>query len=77
MPTTKIIKVFLASSITELKDERNVISSTITEEISYLFQQDDIIIQFKRSETVHEGNTGEPDQDKLDRLIGECDICLF
>ena len=77
MLTQKIIKIFLGSSITELEKERKDISSTITEEISNLFQQDDIIIQFKRCETIHEGYTGEPDQDKLDRLIGECDICLF
>ena len=77
MLTQKIIKIFLASSIIELENERKDISSTITEEICNLFQRDDIIIQFKRCDTIHEGTTDEPDQNKLDRLIRECDICLF
>ena len=49
MQQTKIIKVFLGSSITELKEERGDISS-LGDDISNLFSQDNIAIRFVKCE---------------------------
>ncbi|MBP5540265.1 MAG: tetratricopeptide repeat protein [Bacteroidales bacterium] len=77
MPTTRIVKIFLASSITELEDERIRISDSISQDLTRLFEQDDIFIQFLRSDCIHEGNNSCPDQEKNDEMLRRCDVSLF
>ena len=76
MSDVRIVKVFLASSITELKDERLVLS-TLGEDITNLFNHDNIFVRFIRCESIHAGNTGRDDQDVIDEKIRECDISAF
>ena len=76
MSEVRIVKVFLASSITELKDERLVLS-TLGEDITNLFNHDDIVVRFIKCENIHEGNVGGDDQDIIDEKIRECDISAF
>ncbi len=76
MATTRIVKVFLASSITELEDERDAMDS-ICSDIENLFKQDKVIVRFERCERYHKGNTGEEDQEFYDHKLLECDMSLF
>jgi len=76
MSTTRIIKVFLGSSITELKDERQEISS-LADDISNLFGMDDIAVRFIKCDNLHLGNTGKPDQQEIDRKLKDCELSLF
>ena len=54
MVTTRVVKVFLASSITELEDERNTIGG-ICSDIENLFKQDNVFVRFDRCENYHKG----------------------
>ena len=77
MSNASSFNVFLGSSITELKDERVRISDSISQDLTYLFKQDGIRIQVPKCESIHEGNDGTPDQDKIDEMLCECDGSLF
>lgn len=77
MTNARSLRVFLGSSITELEDERVSISDSISQDLTRLFEQDDIIIQFLKCESIHEGNDGTSDQDKIDEMLRECDVSLF
>ncbi len=77
MTDARIVKVFLGSSITELKDERVRISDSISQDLTRLFENDGISIQFCKCESIHEGNDGRPDQDKIDEMLRTCDVSLF
>ena len=78
MNTTKCIRIFLGSSITELKDERGEITAHITNDITNLFGLGNIAIQFVVCEDLHRGHTGDKtDQDKIDNLLHDCDVSVF
>ena len=77
MTESKTIKIYLASSITELEKERIDISDSISQDLTNLFEKDNIIIQFLRCDSIHSGNTGMPDQDRIDNMLRKCDISLF
>lgn len=78
MQNNKTIKIFLGSSITELKDERKEITAHITNDITNLFGLGKIAIQFEVCEDIHRGHTGDlTDQDKIDNLLRGCDISVF
>lgn len=77
MSPSKTIKIFLASSITELDKERKNISDSISQDLTHLFEKDDIIIQFLRCDSIHSGNIGKPDQDRIDEMLRKCDVSLF
>lgn len=77
MTTTRSLKVFLGSSLSEFEKERVIISDSISQDLTRLFEQDDIIIQFLKSESIHEGNDGTPDQDKIEEMLRRCDVSLF
>ena len=77
MTESKAIKIFLASSITELENERIDISDSINQDLTNLFEKDNIIIQFLRCDSIHSGNIGMPDQDRIDNMLRKCDITLF
>ena len=76
MQQTKIVKVFLGSSITELKEERGDISS-IGDDISNLFSQDNIAVRFVKCENLHTGNIGIDDQLAIDQKLRGCELSLF
>jgi len=76
MQQTKIVKVFLASSITELQDERRDISA-LGDDISNLFSHDNIAVRFIKCENIHEGNIGQHDQKVIDQKIQGCDLSMF
>lgn len=78
MNTPQNIKIFLGSSITELKNEREEITAYITNDITNLFGLGNIAIQFVVCEDIHRGHTGDlTDQDKIDNLLRGCDISVF
>lgn len=77
MNITRIIKVFLASSIKELKDERRDISGEITDDLSRLLEQDRIIVHFEKCESNHAGNDGTREQDYYNQLLRGCDYSIF
>ena len=77
MTNARSLRVYLGSSITELEDERVSFSESISRDLTRLFEQDDIIIQFLKCESIHEGNDGTPDQDKIDEMLRKCDVSLF
>lgn len=77
MRLSNTIKIFLGSSITELKDERRNICDSITQDIRNLFGNDNVATLFYKCEDLHEGNIGEPDQNKIDKLIMGCDVSVF
>ena len=77
MTESKVIKIFLASSITEFEKERIVISDSISQDLTNLFEKYNIIIQFLRCDSIHSGNIGMPDQDRIDNMLRKCDISLF
>lgn len=77
MRLSNTIKIFLGSSITELKNERRDICDSITQDIRNLFGNDNVATLFYKCEDLHEGNIGEPDQNKIDKLIMGCDVSVF
>lgn len=74
----RIIKIFLASSITELRDERNELSLYIAgADIQNMFLADRVIIQLIRCEDIYSGNNGERAQEILNQRLRECDMSIF
>lgn len=77
MQQDKIIKIFLASSVTELKDGRHIISS-LGDNIRNLFGLDNIKVQFINSEDIIAENLSQKAyQEIVQRELQTCDISLF
>ena len=76
MSTPRLVKVFLASSITELKDER-LSMSALGDDISNIFLRDEIVVRIVKCENFHAGNVGPHDQEYIDRQLRGCDLSLF
>ena len=78
MNQSHTIKVFLGSSVVELKNERQDLNS-LSNEIINLLRQDNIFAIFVKSEDM--GITAESfkehDQDRIDRELLTCDLSLF
>lgn len=72
----KRITVFLASSITELKEEREKIKSLITDINGKLYHRDITFIVIA-SEQSNFQFTGLRSQDKLNDELRQCDYCIF
>ena len=78
MATTRTIRIFLASSITELKEERTQISTYFAgNDVRNMFRFDNVDVQLIRSEDLYSGNKGEDRQIVLNRELQDCDISLF
>ena len=78
MSTTRVIKVFLASSITELHDEREKLSTYLAgNDLRNLFRADNIEIQLVRCEDFFSGNNVEDPQEVINRELKSCDISVF
>lgn len=78
MTPPRIIKVFLGSSVVELKNERQDLNS-LSNEIKNLFRQDNILAIFVKSEDmgITVENFKQHDQAKIDRELLTCDLSLF
>ena len=76
MSNPRFVKVFLGSSIAELKDERRELSE-IGADITNLFSHDEIVVQIVKCENFHAGHVGPHDQEYIDGKLRGCDISLF
>ena len=77
MATSKTIKIFLASSITELHDERVMLGDYIMNSVRPIFKNDEVETELIKCEDIHSGNSGPESQKEIDSRIRECDISLF
>lgn len=77
MHVGRIINVFLGSSIKELPNERENILATVPGDVKEILEKNQIIISFENCESIHEGNSGEDDQNRIDQKIQKCDYSLF
>ena len=73
----KTIKIFLGSSITELHDERVILGDYLMNSVRPIFKNDGIEVEVLKCEDIRSGNTGTPPQNKIDKLIRECDVSVF
>ena len=76
MSNPRFVKVFLGSSIAELKDERRDIAA-LERDISNLFSHDEIVVRFIMCENFHPGHLNRHDQEHIDQKLQGCDISLF
>ena len=78
MINSRVIRIFLASSITELKEERDKLCEYLAgADIQNMFLHDKVFIQLVRSEDIIFGAEGDNPQKVLDQRLQECDISLF
>lgn len=71
------IKIFLASSITELEDERLRFSDYIMCSVRQILKFDKVDIELCKWENMSKSNSGIPSQQKIDEILKECDISVF
>lgn len=78
MNQSRTIKVFLGSSVVELKNERQDLNS-LSNEIINLLRQDNIFATFVKSEDmgITVENFKEHDQARIDKELLTCDLSLF
>ena len=69
----KTIKIFLASSITELHDERLLLGDYLLNSVRPIFKRDGVDIELLKLENIHLGYNGNSWQDEFN----ECDIFIF
>ena len=77
MATSKTIKIFLASSITELHDERLYLCDYIMKSVRPLIKNDNVEVELFKCEDIHTGNNGRSAQDEIDDILKESDISVF
>ena len=79
MTHLRVIRIFLASSITELKEERNKLGEYLSgADIQNLFLHDHVVIQLVRCEDIYSGSDGKTDpQELLNRRLRECEMSVF
>lgn len=77
MQLTNTIKIFLASSIIELKDERKELTDYIMSSVKPLFEMDGVDVRLFKCEDYHSGNLGGSSQDEIDKWLLESDISIF
>lgn len=77
MQQSKTIKIFLASSITELKDERVKLSDNISGNISNLLEKENNFVHFIKCDDDHAGNDGTREQDYYNKLLRDCEYSVF
>ena len=77
MQQPKTIKIFLASSITELQEERVLFGDYIMNSIRPIFQADGIETELIKCEDIHSGNTGVSSQKEIDDRLRSCNISVF
>lgn len=73
----KTIKIFLASSITELEDERLRFSDYIMCSVRQILKFDKVDIELSKWENMSKSNTGMPSQQKIDEVLKGSDISVF
>lgn len=77
MQQSKTIKIFLASSITELRDARVELSDKISGDISRLLEKENGFVHFIKCDNDHAGNDGTREQDYYNQLLKKCEYSVF
>ena len=77
MQQLKTIKIFLASSITELREERVILSDNISGNISNLLEKENSFVHFIKCDNDHAGNDGTREQDYYNQLLRDCEYSVF
>ena len=77
MSPSKTIKIFLASSITELHNERLYLCDYIMNSVRPLIKNDNVEVELFKCEDIHTGNIGRSAQDEIDDILKESDISVF
>ena len=77
MISSRIIKVFLASSLTELKDERVILADYINNTVAPILNTDGLHLSLFKCEDDPSGNYGGPSQKRIDEELKESDVSVF
>ena len=77
MTQSKTIKIFLASSITELHKERLYLCDYIMNSVRPIFKNDGVEVELFKCEDIHTGNTGKSAQEEIDDVLKDSDISVF
>lgn len=77
MRNPKIIKIFLASSITELKDERIILADYINNRIAPILKNEEIFVRLFKCEDDPSGNFGESSQKVIDKELKNSNVSVF
>lgn len=78
MTPSRVIRIFLASSITELKKERDKLGEYLAgADIQNMFLHDNVIIQLVRCEDIYSGSDGEKPQEILNQRLRDCEMSVF
>lgn len=77
MQLAKTIKIFLGSSITELHDERLLLSDYLLNSVRPIFKRDGVDIEVVKCEDIQTGYKGKSSQEEINDLLRGCDISVF
>lgn len=77
MVPSQTIKVFLASSLTELKDERVVLADYINNTVAPILKNADLHLNLFKCEDDPSGNYGGSSQKSIDEELKESDVSVF
>ena len=77
MPTLKPVKIFLGSSVKDLKDERKDLGDFLSNTVSPIFSRVGFDIKPIKYEDIHTPNKGGSSQDEIDEHIRHCNASLF
>ena len=77
MTQSKTIKIFLASSIKELHEERLYLCDYIMNSVRPIFKNDGIEVELFKCEDIHIGYSGKSAQEVINDILRECDISVF
>lgn len=77
MPLSKTIKIFLASSITELEVERVLLADYINNTVAPIFENGRVHVRLFKCEDDPSGNCGESSQTRFDNELKDSDVSIF
>ena len=71
------IKIFLGSSIDELREERLFLSDYLLNSVRPIFKRDGVDIEVVKCEDIRTGYRGKSSQEEINDLLRGCDISVF
>lgn len=77
MQQHKTIKIFLASSVIELKEERLKLADYINNTIAPILAKGGMAVRLFKCEDNHSGNFGESSQNEIDEELKNSDVSVF